>query len=235
MARRYGLLAALLGWGCPGAGQSQPVALDSHPAESVLALADFQVQSGSVVPLTPLQLAIRTPMTRAILPRQAAAALELRFVYRGPTGETVPLASGEIRRQIGVELRVRDTCNLVYVMWHIQPTQGVHVAVKSNPSETWNSQCHDRGYVPVAPSFSIPDVGRIEPDQARVLAAEIDDNELRVFIDGALVWSGQLPPEAANLRGPFGVRSDNGQFDLEVVAHRGLLAPTSDADARAIP
>jgi hypothetical protein len=233
MTPRCAILAGLLVLGCPGASQSQPAPLDARPAESVLALADLQVQSGSMIVLGTRQLAIRTPVTRAILRRQPASALELRFVYRGPTDETVPLASGEVRRQIGLELHVRDTCNLVYVMWHIQPSQGLHVSVKSNPSENWNSQCHDRGYVPVAPSFSVPHVDPIEPNQPRVLAAGIDDNELRVLVDGVLVWSGQLPAEAAHLQGPFGVRSDNGQFDLEVVVHRGSLA--NDVDARALP
>lgn len=229
------LVAGLLLLGCAGAGQSQPATRESTPADSSLGITDFQIQSGSMVALPPAQLAIRTAVTRAILPRQTPSAIELRFQYRGPTDETVPLASGELRRQIGLELRVRDTCNLVYVMWHIEPTQGLHVAVKSNPADQWNSQCRDGGYIPVPPSFSVPRLAPIEPNRARTLAAEIDGNELRVWVDGSLAWSGQLPPQAAGLRGPFGIRSDNAKVDLELVAHRDLLSGPGRTDARALP
>ena len=77
------------------------------------------------------------------LPRDSA---EIAFVYRGPTRRDAPLASGELRRQIGLKLRAKDTCNVVYVMWHIEPSRGIEVSVKSNPGQATHEACADRGY-----------------------------------------------------------------------------------------
>src|ERR1700722_11927375 len=55
-------------------------------------------------------------------------AAELSFIYLGYAPKLVPLTSGEIRRQLGLKLRAQDTCNVVYVMWHIEPTSGIYVA-----------------------------------------------------------------------------------------------------------
>lgn len=141
----------------------------------------------------------------------------LDLVYRGPTASTVPLANGVARRQIGVKLRARDTCNVVYVTWHVAPTSGIHVSVKSNPGSRTHRECGDRGYITVRPVRS-EEVNALTPDTGRTLEARIDDDWLVVTVDRRTVWEGRLPPAARDLRGPTGVRSDNGEFDFALTS-----------------
>lgn len=47
-----------------------------------------------------------------------------------------------------------------------------------------------------------------------VLRAEIVDDDLIAWIDGRVVWRNALPPDARDLRGPTGLRSDNLAFDV---------------------
>ena len=37
---------------------------------------------------------------------------------------------GELRRQFGLKLRAQDACNLVYVMWRIEPASKLVVSIK---------------------------------------------------------------------------------------------------------
>jgi hypothetical protein len=139
--------------------------------------------------------------------------VELDFVYRGPSHVTTPLANGEVRRQIGLKLRAQDTCNVVSVMWHLEPAPGIAVAVKRNEGQREHAECGTRGYANIAPESSDapPFVDRGEHHRLR---ARIDGDVLRVYADGAPVWEGKLPAEAFAIEGPAGVRSDNGAFDF---------------------
>jgi hypothetical protein len=47
------------------------------------------------------------------------------------------------------------------------------------------------------------------------------DATLRVFVDEAAVWEGELGPEAMGFQGPIGVRSDNAVFEGELSAPGG--------------
>jgi hypothetical protein len=138
-------------------------------------------------------------------------------VYQGPTHGDAPLASGELRRQIGLKLRARDGCNVVYVMWHIEPSPGIVVSVKSNPGQSRHAECGDRGYSFLEPTSSKP-VAPIAPGQSHVLATEIRGRVLLVKTDGQQSWQGELPPAALEFDGPVGVRSDNGEFSVELRA-----------------
>src|SRR5262249_16626549 len=85
---------------------------------------DLCVTNGAVSMLPGGRLAINTPSSRAVVRAVENAAdqvAEIRFRYRGPTQISKRLASGELRRQIGLKLRAEDTCNLIYAMWHIEP------------------------------------------------------------------------------------------------------------------
>jgi hypothetical protein len=142
------------------------------------------------------------------------------FTYQGPSQLTVPLASGELRRQIGLKLRAQNTCNVVYVMWHVAPTGGVYASVKSNPGQSTHAACGDRGYINLKPTWQAQ-VAPIQPGEPRSLSASIDDDVLRVSVDGVPAWEGTLPAVSMALEGPIGVRSDNGDFDLTLLASRG--------------
>lgn len=160
---------------------------------------------------------------RAVLPlRETPTSAELSFVYGGASAESAPLANGEERRQIGLKLRAQDTCNLVYVMWRLDPTPGVFVSVKHNPGAATHAECGDRGYINLPASrVPIPAVG---PGERHRLRAELSGRHLRVFADDELAWEDDLPAEALAFDGPPGIRSDNVRFDFEL-----------RADARAPP
>ncbi len=180
--------------------------------------ADLRVESGAVSPSgTVFQL--RRPMIRALV-RGGDSSARLDFLYLGPSHETALLASGELRRQIGIKLRARDTCNVVYVMWHVAPSHGIHVEAKLNPESRTHAECHDRGYRRVDPTFHSP-VSPIAEGTRHSLVASVDGRDLRVLADGELAWSGLLPPEILHLQGPLGFRSDNGEFDIELWTEAG--------------
>ncbi|HEX8953295.1 MAG TPA: hypothetical protein VF945_15680 [Polyangia bacterium] len=205
------LACALLSVAASG-GELSPVASDA-----------LCVTRGRVA-ATHSQLAVDEPKLRAVVPASDGNRAELRLVYRGPTAETALLGSGALRRQIGIKLRAQDGCNLLYVMWRIEPASGIVVSVKRNPGARTHAECGNRGYrnlrgttLPVAPLVA----GR-----PRRLAAAIDGRVLTVTVDGAPAWRGELDGESASLAGPAGVRSDNvrADFELRVASGGGARA-----------
>ena len=179
-----------------------------------VAASELCVSSGHVNPLAS-HLHVDSGGMRAVIAGDVSNAAELDFTYRGPSMETAPLASGELRRQIGLKLRARDSCNVVYVMWHVEPTPGIAVSVKSNPGAATHQQCGDHGYINLRPTTSAP-VAPIRSGEAHALRAEIQGTVLRVLADGAVVWTGALPAQAFAFEGPAGIRSDNGAFDFDI-------------------
>lgn len=129
----------------------------------------------------------------------------LEFTYLGDARETTALASGAVRKQLGLKLRAADSCNLVYVMWRIEPESAVVVSVKSNPGQTEHEQCHNDGYT----NLAAVDVPPIVAGESHVLEAVETDGVLRVLADGEMIWEGELGPEALSVEGPLGIRTDN--------------------------
>lgn len=219
-------IAGLAGCSASGAlspplGSGASASLSGPPAPALLEpvpLSELSVTSGVVQAQGATGLALRSPTVRAVVRGPTRDDVEIAFTYRGPSHDDAPLASGEMRRQIGVKLRARDTCNLVYVMWHIEPTSGIRVSVKWNPGQTRHDQCGDHGYINVAPSSWRRDLPPIAVGEKRTLRARIDGKTMHVIVDGAPAWEGSLPAEAFSLDGPVGLRSDNGEFDVELDA-----------------
>jgi hypothetical protein len=174
--------------------------------------SSFCVTSGRVS-ATGTSMHVETAGMRGVAAGSAGSRAELAFTYRGPSRSDTPLANGEVRRQIGLKLRAQDTCNVVYVMMHVEPTPRVAVSVKRNAAKHTHAQCLDAGYINLAAAKPVPAVVR---DVPHVLSAEIDGRTLRVLADGAVVWEGVLPEAAFAFDGPSGVRSDNGTFDFEL-------------------
>jgi hypothetical protein len=212
---RYPLLAlalSLLGpWGRASAREPAPRELTRVPLERL------RVTQGSLRPGAQGRLTVQTPKVRAVAPATTTPVAELRLTYLGPTEIQQALASGEPRQQVGLKLRARDGCNVVYVMWRIAPRPGLVVSVKSNPDERTSSGCGNRGYQTVRPYQRRP-VPEIVPGVPHTLRADWEGRALRVRVDGVLAWEGTLPPEALSLEGPVGLRTDNGRFELELLA-----------------
>jgi hypothetical protein len=161
------------------------------------------------------RLSVDTPSSRAVVRGVTGQGAEVRFRYLGPAARSKPLASGELRRQIGLKLRAQDTCNLLYVMWHIEPSTGIAVAVKRNPGMHTHAQCGARGYIPVhgEKTMKLPSLA---PGESHSLQAELHGDRLSVLADGRLAWEASLGPLVAGLDGPVGLRTDNGRFEFEL-------------------
>jgi len=175
------------------------------------------VTSGGVARAARGRMRVDGPKMRGVAQGSSGDVGELRFLYRGATEQVAPLASGQIRRQVGLKLRAQDGCNLVYVMWRIDPKPGIEVQIKSNPGMRVNSECGNRGYKKMSPRRRAP-VPTLAPGSEHSLHAELTGQDLHVWVDGAVVWEGDLGPEARMLSGPVGMRSDNVALELELLA-----------------
>jgi hypothetical protein len=156
-------------------------------------------------------LRIDEPTVRAVAPGSHGDAVALEFAYHGDTAEQVALASGQVRRQLGVKLRAADGCNLVYVMWRLDPSPQIEVSTKVNPGARDHGDCGTRGYAKLRPQKSEPPPALV-PGASHTLTAEIVDEVLLARVDGRVVWRGALDARAHALRGPVGLRTDNVQL-----------------------
>jgi hypothetical protein len=148
--------------------------------------------------------------------------LRAQILYRGPTKTDILLGSGELRRQFGFRLRAANTCNVVYVMWHIEPSNTVEVSVKSNPQLKTHSECRDHGYSKVVPERQDENIPSLSDMKLHVMDVRLNDELLLVMIDEKLAWLGVLPHEAFEFDGPLGVRSDNVILDFKLLSSIAL-------------
>jgi hypothetical protein len=176
-------------------------------SETLVQPDTLQTSCGGLVSREDQRFEVSDACFRAVGSTQASA-LRLDFTYLGASTQAVPLASGELRQQVGLKLRAQDTCNVVYVMWQIAPAQRIEVSVKQNHGMSEHAQCRDAGYsfVKAELAHAAPSVA---PGSSHRLQAQLDGAALRVHADTQLVWQGQLPSSAMELVGPSGLRSDN--------------------------
>src|SRR4051812_22458153 len=95
------------------------VCATARSALPLLARRDLCVTNGAITEVGNGSLLAETESSRAIAPGTDGRVAELRFRYLGQSASIRPLASGELRQQIGLKLRAKNQCNLLYVMWHI--------------------------------------------------------------------------------------------------------------------
>jgi hypothetical protein len=189
------------------------------------------VTNGIVSGLVGDRLAVDTPSSRAIIQAGAENATdqiaEIQFRYLGPSQDSRPLASGELRRQIGLKLRAQDSCNLIYAMWHIEPDARVTVSIKRNAGLHTHKQCGARGYINFK-SQDGDDLPPIRPGEAHELRAVLHGTDLTVTADGKVAWHGSLGSEMALPVGPPGFRTDNARFTFDYfVAASAHIRPTA--------
>lgn len=156
--------------------------------------------------------AIREPTVRAFARGSQGDAAALTFTFGGDADRARALANGELRRQVGLKLRAQDSCNVVYVMWRLDPRPMLEVSVKANPGKRTHQECGADGYTKIKPALSHP-LPPLEVGSTHALRAEIVGDELHAWVDNSLVWSGTLPAEARSISGPAGMRSDNVKLD----------------------
>jgi hypothetical protein len=157
--------------------------------------------------------AVTVPTFRAVATATTGDAVSLAFTYRGDSDNVRALASGKVRRQLGLKLRAANGCNLVYAMWRLDPHPELEVSVKRNPGMRTHKECGAEGYTKLKPAKKLVVPG-LHAGETHTLHAEITGDVLAAWIDGQLALVGELPDEARDLMGPAGVRSDNVKFDL---------------------
>src|SRR5262249_53598339 len=135
------------------------------------------VTHGTIESLPGGKIAITHPEVRAVAAGRGDPAATMRFTYLGRSVKSAPLASGEVRRQIGLKLRAQDGCTVTYVMWRIDPSPELVVSVKRNPGQSTAKECGVHGYRTVATLRSAPEP---RPGEPHLLAAAMNDDELAV-------------------------------------------------------
>jgi hypothetical protein len=156
---------------------------------------------------------VTEPTVRAVARGTSGDAAAMTFTFRGDSDKVRALASGQERRQLGLKLRAQNGCNLVYVMWRLDPKPKLDISIKYNPGKSTHKQCGADGYTKIKPTKSAP-VPDLAAGGTHTLRAEIAGDELVAWIDDKLAWRGILPETARSLAGPAGLRSDNLAFDL---------------------
>ena len=180
-----------------------------------LCVTKGSLQSGSV----------DSPTFRAVALGTSGEAVAINFVYRGRSQQTRALASGQVRRQIGLKLRAANGCNLVYVMWRLDPKPMLEMSIKHNPGARTHAECGAQGYTKLGHAAA----PALRSGDQHSMQAAITGDDLLVWIDGQLAWQGTLPAEARSFSGPSGFRSDNLAYDLV-----GIYAPAGQTGA-AVP
>jgi hypothetical protein len=212
MKRALLLLAACAQARTEAAPRDHAPSIDVAPVD----VANVCVTKGELA-----QRSVAVPTMRGYAIGAGGDAAQLTFTYRGETEDAAALASGDVRRQIGLKLRAANSCNVVYVMWRLDPRPALDVSVKANPGMTTHEQCGATGYTKVKP-YKKPYVPAFEYGKTHTLRAEIVGDELFAWVDSKLLWQGRLPETARSIQGPAGLRSDNVKFDLvELAAPHG--------------
>jgi len=162
---------------------------------------------------------------RAIAADTTGEGALLAFAFRGDSRKRRELANGDARRQLGLKLRARDGCNLIYVMWRLDPVPQLEVSIKVNPGKTTHRECGANGYTKLGHA----DAPALAAGASHALRAEIHGDELIAWIDDQVAWRGHLPAVARTLAGPAGLRSDNVAFEIvDFRAPRGTAACRTD-------
>lgn len=186
--------------------------------------ADIDVIDGKVGENKDGFLTIDSPEVRGQHKATGARAARMVFTYHGETKEVAKLASGNIAHQLGLKLRAKNTCNLLYVMWKIEDKERIVVSVKSNPGQSTHKECGANGYTGIKPVFQerperFPSV---KDGKQHTLEAELskkkkaNNYELVVKADGKFVWQGLIDEKMLDgIDGPAGFRSDNAAFTFK--------------------
>src|SRR5579863_9221974 len=205
---------------------SPAISARASPVQMVpIPRAKLCVTEGAVEALEGSRLAVTVPKMRAFVAAVTPQAVEVRFTYVGPTRAAARLGSGQIRRQFGLKLRAQDGCNLVYAMWRMEPESKLVVSAKTNPGLHASRDCGNRGYRNIKPRRSSP-VPHLSPGDSHALGADMNGDEVRVSVDGSVVWEGSVGPEARSFDGPVGMRTDNVRLEFELLS-RSIGAPIS--------
>ena len=190
--------------------------------------SDLRVSLGTISQTKSGYLTVVGPKERAVRTSGKHSQALLRFRYRGPSEKTAPLDSGAVIQQIGLKMRAMNTCNLLYIMWRIKPTEEIYIAIKRNPGKTKYEDCRANGYIELGRVPLKPLGITAATQKTHRLGASVTETAGRyageVTIDGRQIWSGGIDAKLiSDISGPVGFRSDNGSFIFKLLVN--------DADA----
>ncbi len=195
-----------------------------------VSLSNLCVTEGTVTALPAHRLLVTDPNVHATMNRETPQDIEGHFVYLGPSDDSETPSTGHNHHQFGFELFAQDPCNLVYVMWSLEPESDIAVLVKSNPTQHIHAECGRHGTRTVEPELTLPlPPVRAAEHSSHTLRAEITGRWLLVFADGSLVWRGALPSEILLTHGPVGIHCDNAKLEIM------LTVPPPVANAPLLP
>ena len=169
----------------------------------------LDINSGDAEQLANNLYQTKSSTFRTAIKNNASDSLHVFFDYLGPTVQIATLGSGLIRFQFGIYLRAQNQCNLLYVMLHIDTPNSIEVERKSNPGMSTHEECANNGYTTLKPSLTHALPHDITAGNGVDFDTQIDSNVLSVFIDGTLVWQGDIPEDTAGENTSAGIRSDN--------------------------
>lgn len=206
----------------------------AQPRERGVNPSNVCVTNGAVERDPSGKLVVNTASSRAVVRGSDDSAGALRFEYLGPAQGETRLASGIVRRQLGIKLRAEDTCNVIYVMWGIEPEPGLIVSMKVNQGKSTHAECGVKGYKLIKPILAKP-IAPIKIGEPRTLAANLDDsNKLTVRVDGEVVWEGIADAPAKTMFGYTGIRTDNVRMRFEWLSDDNEISPARKG-ARSAP
>jgi hypothetical protein len=127
------------------------------------------------------------------------------------------LDSGAVIQQIGLKMRAMNTCNLLYIMWRIKPTEEIYIAIKRNPGKSTYEDCRANGYIVLGRVLLKPLGITAATQTTHRLGASVTETAGQyageVTIDGRRIWSRDIDANLiSRINGPVGIRSDNGSF-----------------------
>lgn len=187
----------------------------AQPRERGIKPGDICVTNGALMKDSNGKFIVDTPSSRAVVTGANDSAAAITFEYLGPASGETRLASGVVRRQLGIKLRAEDSCNVIYIMWGIEPQPGLIISMKVNEGKSTHSECGVKGYKLVPPTLDKP-IAPIRVGEPRAMAANLDDmGKLTVRVDGEVAWEGQTFPAANTMYGYSGIRTDNVRMRFE--------------------
>ncbi len=206
---RYAIVFFLSLWG---------TSLMSSGVSSNNPVEQFCITEGHITTTEGPWMNVDSTKMRAVLGFAGKPEAELRFRYLGETEDRSRLLSGGERTQIGLKLKAQDDCNVLYVMWRINPVSSLVVQVKSNPGQHRHAECGNSGYTNIRGKFN-GQVPKIVEGSEHSLHAVLNGSTLSVDVDGAPTWEENVGDDVSHFDGPVGLRSDNARFDFQFIAH----------------
>ena len=175
---------------------SAPPSIDVHAGRARPAVRDARARSPSG--------AIAEPTVRAFARGSRGDAAQLAFTYRGRfRARRARSRRASCAASSASSCAPQDSCNVVYVMWRLDPKPELEVSVKRNPGKRTHEECGADGYTKVqAGTRACRPRARGRRDRTRCAPRFVGD-ELVAWIDGAArLARRRCPPRRARSVGP---------------------------------